>query len=96
MSALVAEAADGAETDPESAATPVGSVAKAALANGDGTGDDGAASKVRGCTLGDHGDWLSETLNGPHQTVDPVCNLASLCHDVSGCWPPGLLPTLLT
>jgi hypothetical protein len=47
VSALVAEAADGAETDPESAATPVGSVAKAALANGDGTGDDGAASKVR-------------------------------------------------
>ena len=51
VSALVAEAADGAETDPESAATPVGSVAKAVLANGDGTGDDGAASKVGGPLL---------------------------------------------
>ena len=46
VSALVAEAADGAETDPESAATPVGSVAKAAMANGDGTGDDHNGSKV--------------------------------------------------
>ena len=46
VSALVAEAADGAETDPESAATPVGSAAKAAMANGDGTGDDNHGSKV--------------------------------------------------
>ena len=51
VSALVAEAADGAETDPESAATPVGSVAKAVMANGDGTGDDGGGSKVHRATL---------------------------------------------
>ena len=67
MSALVAEAADGAETDPESAATPVGSVAKAVLANGDGTGDDGGGSKVA---------YLTKPLHdSPNPTIALTFNL---------------------
>ena len=42
VAALVAEAADGAETDPESAAT----ASAAARKLGSDIGDDGAASKV--------------------------------------------------
>ena len=62
VSALVAEAADGAETDPESAATPVGSVAKAVLANGDGTGDDGACLEGARLALAAR-DWDHEDGN---------------------------------